>query len=169
MRKSSRGRGDRGRIRLPGAVVADEGVKDVGAAAGQADGGRDRPFALVAFASVVGPRMWVAADRGQCRHVHYAAQSAGVAVGVVQASGAFARVSRYRSQSGPSGELVGRADQRGIADSGQELGTEAESHARQAGDHPGQTVAAKSVLDVGVGRGRVLRNGRAYRALQKLL
>jgi len=42
--------GDRGWIRLPGAVVSDEGVEDVGAASGQADGGRNRPFTFVSLA-----------------------------------------------------------------------------------------------------------------------
>jgi len=35
---------------LPGAVVSDEGVEDVGAASGQADGGRNRPFTFVSLA-----------------------------------------------------------------------------------------------------------------------
>ena len=136
---------------MPDAVIADEGVEDVGAASGQADRGGDRPLSLIAFALVVDPRMRVAADRGQCGHVHHPAQSATVALRGVQSSGSFSRVFGHGCQSGPGSELVGRPDQGGITDSGQEFGTEPETHAGHAGDHLGQWMAAKSVLDVSIG------------------
>ena len=55
----------------------------------RADGGWSRPLSLMAFALVVGPRMGVAVDRGQCRHVHHSAQSATVALRSAQSSGPF--------------------------------------------------------------------------------
>ena len=108
-------------------------------------------FAFVTFALVVGARVGVAADRGQCGHVHDSAQSSAVALGRVQSSGAFPRVFGYRGESGPGGELVGRSDQCGITDGGQDFGAEPEAHAGHAGDHFGCGMAAKSVLDVGIG------------------
>ncbi len=46
---------------------------------------------------------------------------------------------------------MSRFDQCGITDGGQQFGAEAKSRTRHAGDHLGEWMAAKSVLDVGVG------------------
>ncbi|AFP39293.1 hypothetical protein MSMEI_5896 [Mycolicibacterium smegmatis MC2 155] len=136
---------------MPGPVVADEGVENVGAPSCQADGGGDRPLSFVSFALVVGLGIWVAADRGQRRHVHDSAQSATVALGGVQSSGALSGVSRHWCQAGPGRELVSRSDQCGITDGSEEFGAESKSHAGHTGDHLGEWMAAKSALDVGVG------------------
>lgn len=135
---------------MPGAVIVDERVEDVGPASGQPDGGRD-PLSLIAFAQVVRPRMRVAADRSQCRHVHHPAQSSTVALKGLAAVRCVPESRGTGAGSGPGGELVGRSDQRGIANSGQEFGTESETDPGQAGDHLGEWMAAKSVLDVSVG------------------
>lgn len=128
--------------------VADKG-EDLGAASGQADGRRDRSLTLVALALVVGAGIGVATNRSQSQHVHYAARAEAVALRCVQPSGGFARVSREQSRPGPGGELVGRADQRGIAYSSEEFDAEPKSHTGQAGDQPGEWMTAKSVLVTG--------------------
>ena len=104
---------------MPGPVVTDEGVENVGAPSRQADGGGDRPLSFVSFALVIGLGIWVAADRGQRRHVHDSAQSATVTLGGVQSSGALSGVSRHWRQAGPGRELVSRSDQRGITNGGE--------------------------------------------------
>ena len=50
---------------MPGAVVTDEGVEDVGAAPRPADGGGNRSFSFVPLSLVVGLGVGVATDRGQ--------------------------------------------------------------------------------------------------------
>ena len=70
----------------------------------------------------------------------------------MQPSGAFPRIAGNGGQSGPGGELVGRADQCRVADGGEEFGAESEADARHAGNHLGEWMSVKSALDVSVSR-----------------
>lgn len=100
----------------------ESGCQVVCAASGQSDGGRDRAFALISFALVVGPRMRVAADRGQCGHVHHPAQSTTVALRGVHSSGPFSE--SQETGASPAQAASWSAEPIKAADSGLKFGAE---------------------------------------------
>jgi len=117
---------------------------------GQTDGGLDRPFALGAFAFLVGLRIGLKSDRGDCGQVPHPTQSTTIALRVLQSPGPVSLSPSHRSQSGSCGQLVDRPDQCNIHNCGQEFGTEPENHARHVVNHFGEPIAVKLVLDASV-------------------
>ena len=103
-----------------GLAVAEHGVDDVGAAAGQADQGGVVPFAGGSLAVVVGPAVGVP-ERGERGEEQRRLQGVVAALGAGLALDRGAGAAGDRGEAGVGGEVRGGGERRSVADDGEQL------------------------------------------------
>lgn len=129
-------------------VIAEHGPQDVEPAMGQGDDGLGVGFAYGSFAVVEGAGGGIVADRDLGGQLARPQQAPVVAAGSFEVAVDAAGVTRYRGQTGDTGEAVHGVERVYVAaGGGEELGAQSDAEAGHAQDDLGVAVAAKSVLD----------------------